>query len=77
MSHIVFYDDMDRIERNWKNNSVLVFILLKIMVFHKNFIPSLEDDDLILSKLSDYNNQLSHIFKSKKAHGDCSVGNHF
>ena len=75
MSHIVFYDDMDRIERNWKNNSVLVFILLKIMVFHKNFIPSLEDDDLILSKLSDYNNQLSHIFKSKK--DDCSVGNHF
>ena len=75
MSHIVFYDDMDRIERNWKNNFVLVFILLKIMVFHKNFIPSLEDDDLILSKLSDYNNQLSHIFKSKK--GDCSVWNHF
>ena len=75
MSHIVFYDEMDRIERNWKNNSVLVFILLKIMVFHKNFIPSLEDDDLILSKLSDYNNQLSHILKSKK--GDCSVGNHF
>ena len=47
------------------------------MVFHKNFIPSLEDDDLILSKLSDYNNQLSHIFKSKKAHRDSSVGNHF
>ena len=45
------------------------------MVFHKNFIPSLEDDDLILSKLSDYNNQLSHIFKSKKAHRDSSVGN--
>ena len=33
------YIYLDSIERNWKNNSVLIFILLKIMVFHKNFIP--------------------------------------